>query len=414
MIIEDLDIEIGGLILKHKEINKSMLALKYGVDRHTIDRHIKALEKPKERKKRSCGLLKYSDIIGNQLRIDPSIKSVYMYVLNISSYAEIGSYSNFKQYVEKHFNDVRKETKEKIVKYRYETAAGDQLQFDWVEGLKLHLADGALITFNLWSATLGYSRRHIFKVVFNLTEATFRKCLIDTFVILGGTTQRALTDNMTAIVNVNNGNKKIHPTVIQFMKDIGVKLELCKVRHPFTKGKVEVSNKYQNWLNSYDFKFKTTEDLIKGVEEILDQSNYQKNDETKVAPIVLFDLEKSKLNKLPNKDILIKYHSDFIKVEVNNSCLVNYEGAKYGLPKEFYNKSALLEDLNTTISFYDFNLNKIAVYPKYTSGIHYNEGLYSICSLKGETKDEYNKRIAANLALLAGVGSTEKGDKVNA
>lgn len=414
MIIKDLDIEIGGLILKHKEINKSMLAIKYGVDRHTIDRHIKALESPKVRKKRTCGLLKYYEIIKNQLNKDPSIKSVYMYVLNISSYSEIGSYSNFKQYVEKHFNDVRKETKEKIVKYRFETAAGDQLQFDWVEEIKLHLADGTLINFNLWSATLGYSRRHIFKVVFNLTEATFRKCLIETYVILGGTTTRALTDNMSAIVNVNAGNKKIHPTVIQFMKDIGVKLELCKVRHPYTKGKVEVSNKYQNWLNSYDYKFTTTEDLIKGVEEILDQCNYQKNDETKVAPMVLYELEKPKLNKLPNKDILIKYHSDFIKVSVNNSCLVNYEGAKYGLPKEFYNKSVLLEDSENTLSFYDFNLNKLAIYPKYTSGIHYNEGLYNICRLKGETKDDFDKRISTNLALLAGVGSTKKGDKANA
>ncbi len=77
MIIKDLDIEIGGLILKHKEINKSMLAIKYGVDRHTIDRHIKALESPKVRKKRTCGLLKYYEIIKNQLSKDPSIKSVF-------------------------------------------------------------------------------------------------------------------------------------------------------------------------------------------------------------------------------------------------------------------------------------------------------------------------------------------------
>lgn len=291
MIIKELDIEIGGLILKHKEINKSSLALKYGVDRHTIDRHIKAIENPKDRKKRNCGLLKYTDIIKGQLMLDPSIKSTYMYVLNISSYEEIGSYSNFKQYVEKHFNDIRKESKEKIVKYRYETAAADQLQFDWVEGIKLHLEDGTLVEFCLWSATLGYSRRHIFKVVFNLTEATFRKCLIETFIIIGGKTYRILTDNMSVIVNVNKGHKNIHPSVIQFMKDIDVKLELCKVRHPFTKGKVEVSNKYQNWLNAYDYKFKTKEDLIKGVEEILEQCNYQKNDETKVAPMALFEIE---------------------------------------------------------------------------------------------------------------------------
>ena len=113
MILTKLDNELGGLILKHKEINKSALALKYGVDRHTIDRHIKAIKAPTERKLRECGLLKYYEIIENQLKVDPSIKGTYMYLLNISSYDEIGSYSNFKQYVEKHFLNIRKESKEK-------------------------------------------------------------------------------------------------------------------------------------------------------------------------------------------------------------------------------------------------------------------------------------------------------------
>ena len=57
MILTELDNELGGLFLKHKEINKSALALKYGVDRHTIDRHIKAIEAPTERKLRECGLV---------------------------------------------------------------------------------------------------------------------------------------------------------------------------------------------------------------------------------------------------------------------------------------------------------------------------------------------------------------------
>lgn len=413
MILTKLDNELGGLILKHKEINKSALALKYGVDRHTIDRHIKAIEAPTERKLRECCLLKYYEIIENQLKVDPSIKGTYMYLLNISSYDEIGSYSNFKQYVEKHFSNVRKESKEKIAKYRFETSAGDQLQFDWVEGLKLHLADGTLIQFSLWSATLGYSRRHIFKVVLSLTEATFRKCLIETFIIIGGTVNRVLTDNMSAIVNVNGNKKTIHPTVIQFMKDLGVKLELCKVRHPYTKGKVEVSNKYQNWLNAYDYKFNNTEDLFRGVEEILNQSNYQKNSETKLAPIVLFELEKKQLNPLPNRDILIKYHSNFIEVKVNNACLVQYGGAKYGMPKEYINSTVLLDNSNNVLTFYDKKLNKLANYPIYNSGIHYNEGLYSICSFKGESEDEFKKRIANNLSLLSGVGNIRTGDIVN-
>jgi len=405
MKIRGLDEEIGGLIVNNKQINKSELALKYGVDRHTIDRHIKRYNNPKERKLRECGLLKYSENIKNLLMVDSSLKSTYMSLLNLSSMEEIGTYSNYKQYVEKHFQDVRIEHKEKIAKFRYETSAGDQLQFDWIEGLSLHLSNGELISFKLWSATLGYSRRHIFKHVETLTEADFRRCLIDTYITIGGTTKRALTDNMSAIVNVKGKNKTIHPSVIQFMKDMGVELNLCKVRHPYTKGKVEVSNKYQNWLNSYDYRFKSKEDLIKGVEEILEQCNYQANDETKLAPIVLFETERRQLQSLPNKEILRKYHSEFIETTVSNSCLISYKGAKYGVPSIYINSKIYLTEKDNSINLYNKELIKIVTYPIYTYGIHYADGLYSICSRSGESKEQFDARIANNLAMLANIGN---------
>lgn len=408
MKIQYLDEELGGLILKEKNINKSELAKKYGIDRHTINRHIKKLESPKTRKLRQCGLLKYYEIIENKLKEDSNLRSVYMYMLNISTFEEIGTYSNFKQYVIKHFNDVRKERKDKIAKFRYETPPGDQLQFDWVEGLHLHLKSGKLIDFSLWSATLKYSRRHIFKVVKHITEADFKRSFIETLIILGGKPTRALTDNMSAIVNVKGNKRTIHPTVTQFMKDIGVELELCKVRHPFTKGAVEVSNKYQYWLNSYDYKFETEEDLYKGVEEILDQSNYQANSETKVAPIVLFFNERKQLKPLPNMDIMKLYHSNLMPIKVNISGLITYLGTKYGVPKEYVKKEVLISEIDDTIKIYNNHLELLATYPKKNYGIYYASGLYSVARRKGETEEQYKTRVQNNLSQLAKLGSKEK------
>lgn len=53
---------------------------------------------------------------------------------------------------------------------------------------------------------------------------------------------------MTAIVNVNDSGKTIHPSVIQFFKDMNITLKLCRIRTPQTKGKDEVSNKHAQWL----------------------------------------------------------------------------------------------------------------------------------------------------------------------
>lgn len=46
------------------------------------------------------------------------------------------------------------------------------------------------------------------------------------------------TDNMTAIVSLRNGNRKIHSRVQSFFNDLGVKLELCECRTPETKGQM--------------------------------------------------------------------------------------------------------------------------------------------------------------------------------
>jgi len=126
--------------------------------------------------------------------------------------------------------------------------------------------------------------------------------------------------------------------------------------------------------------------------------------------MVLFELEKKQLKQLPNRDILIKYHSDFIEVKFNNACLVLYGKAKYGIPKEYINSTVLLNNSNNALTFYDKRLNKLANYPIYNSGIHYSEGLYSICSFKGESEDEIKKKIANNLSLLSSVVNLKIGD----
>ncbi len=413
MKIQGLDEELGGLILKHKNINKSELATKYGVERHTITRHINKLENKRERKLRSCGLLKYYDVIENKLKEESNLKSVYMYLLNISTYEEIGSYSNFKQYVIKHFNQVRKEYKQKIAKFRYETAPGDLIQFDWVEGIHLHLKDGTLVDFNLWSATLKYSRYHIFKVVQHLTELNFKRSFIETIIDLGGTPRRALTDNMSAIVNVSGKKKTIHPTVNQFMKDMDVELQLCKARHPYTKGTVEVSNKYQYWLNAYDYKFENIQDLYKGVEEILHQCNYQVNSETKVAPIVLLEIEKRSFKGLPNIDIMKTYYDNLKELKANESALITYLGVKYGVPSQYAKRVVLISEIDNMIKIYNNNLELLATYPKMTYGIHYSKGLYNVARLTDETTEQYQKRVNANLTALAKLGSYGKENEQN-
>lgn len=85
--------------------------------------------------------------------------------------------------------------------------------------------------------------------------------MLETFRRLGGLTQILKTDNMTAIVSLRNGNRKIHSRVQSFFNDLGVKLELCECRTPETKGKCESSNRFVNWLVSLIIESKMSRNL---------------------------------------------------------------------------------------------------------------------------------------------------------
>lgn len=110
--------------------------------------------------------------------------------------------------------------------------------------MSIHLKNSKEINFNVFSATLGYSRKHVFIYSTSKTEDDFKRRIIETFRRLGGVTHTVLTDNMSAIVSVNNGKRNIHIGIQQLFKDLGCELKLCKPKAPQTKGKDENSNKF--------------------------------------------------------------------------------------------------------------------------------------------------------------------------
>lgn len=128
----------------------------------------------------------------------------------------------------------------------YETEPGEQLQRDWKENLKTHLMDGRCIEYNVFSSTLSYSREHVYVYSAGKTEEDFMRCLLTVYRRISGITEKFKTDNMFAIVSVTSRKRKVHFRIASFFKDLGVKLELCLIRSPQTKGKCESSNRFIN------------------------------------------------------------------------------------------------------------------------------------------------------------------------
>ena len=210
--------------------NFSELARIYNIDRHTLKKHYDA-GGYKQRKKRlySSKLDDFIDIIKEKLEIS-GITYIGIYQFLVDQKGYIGSYSNFKSFLKS-----RKLSKPKYKNTphpKYETPMGKQLQVDWKEDVNITTRNGEIIKFNLFAATLGASRLHYFIYSESRTREDFIRCLIETFNHIGGKTLEVLTDNMTTIVEYVGKRKIKHPLILQFEKDLGINIKLCKARTP--------------------------------------------------------------------------------------------------------------------------------------------------------------------------------------
>lgn len=350
--------------------NYSELARKFKCDPRTVKKYNNGYEgKPKTRK-RNSKLEKYKSEIKEKINyVGATIKGVYEYMKN--NYNDIGSYSNFKRYVMKeHLID----TKNKNVPHpRYETAFGEQLQFDWKETITMVNKYGKVFEFNIFSAILSASRFHNFEYSKNKTREDVERCLIKTFKKIQGLPDIILTDNMSSIVNHNTG--KFVNEFISFCNDMGVTPKHCKVRKCMTKGKVESQNRFMSWLIPYNNEFETEEDLIKIISNITKKVNQEINSTTRCTPIFLYSKEKEYLKPLPNKELLERYENDIKSFKVPSTFLVTYKGNGYSVPPQYINKIVKLTELNNKLYIY-YNEELISCHDLSNNKINYKQEHY--------------------------------------
>ena len=99
----------------------------------------------------------------------------------------IGTYSNFYKYIK--IQDL-KPKKNNNVHLRFETEYGKQLQFDWKEDIQMISKNGEIFEFNIFSATLGASRMHVFIYSKFKTRLDVQRCLVKTFEYIEGVHKR--------------------------------------------------------------------------------------------------------------------------------------------------------------------------------------------------------------------------------
>lgn len=222
---------------------------------------------------------------------------------------------------------------------RYETAPGQQLQFDWKEDLLMHDREGRAWAFNVFSATLGYSRFHVFLYARTRTLDDLLMCLVRTFATIGGVPRECLTDNMSAIVSIRDGRRSRSERAVRFARDAGFELELCRPHTPQTKGKDESANRFLSRLAAYEGDFAGEDELIRTIGRLQAESNREPNGTTRLPPATLFMREKDALRPVGNLRLLEEAVGDVSVQVVPSTMLVRALGRGFSVPRRCIGRS---------------------------------------------------------------------------
>lgn len=382
--------------------NFSALSRQYGLDRHTIAKYWNDGMVQPVCIARSSKYDPYFDEIKEKAE-SVSCTKMALFKYFEKKYAEDGvftCYSSFAHYLQ------GKELQKKVdmkLHPRYESAPGHQLQLDWKENLRMILKSGEVIEYNLFVATFGYSRFHYYIYSKTKTTEDFLRCLIEVLRKAGGIPDRLVTDNMSAVVNVNGKGKTKLPIIKEFEKDIGVKIHLCKVRTPQTKGKVESANRFVNWIEPYNYELESEDELIETIRRFNDDVNNTVNQTTCIPPVKLIKKEMEHLKPISNTILLESYISDVLTQTVPSTLLVRYAGSEYSVPKEFIGKRVKLVPIDNKLYIYH-NMTLITIHDISHHRINYHEqdyfGAMQEVMPSRLSDDEIRQRSVENLELF--------------
>lgn len=351
--------------------NFSELSRKYSVDRRTIKKYWDGYPgKPKKILKPSK-LDKHKDEIISKLSIcGTNVKATYEYLQ--CKYPDIGTYSNFSKYVKKQGLFSKKE---KIGHPRFETSPGNQAQVDWKENMTMVSRNGEVFTVNVFNLTLGYSRLKYFEYSKTKNQSDVFRCLYNAFKFINGVPEEILFDNMSTAALTHGKYKKVNPSMAEFAKQCGFTPKLCKVRHSYTKGKVESSNKFLTWLYPYQHDFENEEELVKIIEKINQKANNDISQATNMPPILLFQKEKEHLLPLPHHTVV----ESFIETkqhQVHKDGLVNFKGKRYSVDPKLIGENVTITETDNKLYIY-YKQNLVTIHQISQNQINYKKGHYS-------------------------------------
>ena len=211
---------------------------------------------------------------------------------------------------------------------RFETAPGEQCQFDWSP--YTILLGGAWTRVIVYNMVLGYSRRQFNWPSRDETAASIYEAFEEAFWHFGGVPKRAVVDNAGAfVIDPRPAHFEWNPKFLELCGYYQIEPWACTVRRARTKGKVEKPFQFtENHCimgNSWSGFDVFSRDLMRFTAEVLDVREHHT---THQPPIERFAEEVPYLTPLPQSRY-IGIHA--LTRKVSWDCLIPYEGSRYSV-----------------------------------------------------------------------------------
>jgi transposase len=216
----------------------------------------------------------------------------------------------------------------------YETAPGEQAQFDWSPyTVKI---DGQLTKIYLYCYINSFSRYQILEVSLSENQGSVLEALENSIIQSKGVPLRIQTDNAKVFVkNASKNNFQWNQRYLHFCGHYGFEPSRSLPKHPWSKGKVERPFAFIEDHFITGASFSSFEELYLKLKDFQNKLNSRVHSTTKQQPKALFDKEETSLLPLPESRY-VGVKEEIRKVSYD--CLISFNGSRYSVPWQFAGK----------------------------------------------------------------------------